>query len=238
MAETTGLPAPVRERLAALTAEIAADPARIATAFPAAARRAGRGPGPSGDPAGIAGPTLDDLVRGELLAALAKAVPADRLAAETADLYRYGDSDEKRAVLRALPRLGLPDAAVAPLLADALRGNDPRLLAAALGTPAAAALDDAAWRHGVLKCLFTGVPVGALALVAERADAELARMVADHAVERIAAGRDVPADAWPLLAGHPAHRAAVERAAADRAAALAPAPGAARPAPDHPRKEA
>jgi hypothetical protein len=55
------------------------------------------------------------------------------------------------------------------------------------------------WRHGVLKCLFVGVPVAAVADLRRRGDAELARMVADYAAERRAAGRDVGADALTLL---------------------------------------
>ena len=86
------------------------------------------------------------------------------------------------------------------LLHDALRTNDPRLVAAALGTYAAR-LDPAAWRQAVLKCLFVGVP---LRLVAgldrpDRSDDELRRMVAEYAAERRAAGREVPADALPFL---------------------------------------
>ncbi|MFC3994706.1 EboA domain-containing protein [Nocardiopsis sediminis] len=201
-----------RGRLDALAREIGGDPRRIAVVFPAAARRVARGPGPSGDPDGIAGPTLDDLVRGELLVALRDAVPPGRLADEVDALYRFGDADEKRAVLRALPHLGDGVRAV-PLLADALRSNDPRLIAAAVGTPAAARLDAAAWRQAILKCLFTEVPLSGVWGLRERADtdAELARMVADFAAERAAAGRIVPADTTPLLAAHPGPRAAVER---------------------------
>ncbi|WP_449479656.1 EboA domain-containing protein [Streptomyces rochei] len=46
-----------------------------------------------------------------------------------------------------------------PLVEDALRANDTPLLAAALGPYAARHLDAHQWRHAVLKCLFTGVPV-------------------------------------------------------------------------------
>ena len=56
-----------------------------------------------------------------------------------------------------------------------------------------------AWRQGVLKCLFVGVPLEAVASIDERADAELARMVADYCRERIAAGREVPPDASRVL---------------------------------------
>lgn len=93
-----------------------------------------------------------------------------------------------------------PDAL--PLVEDALRTNDTRLVAAALGPYAARHLDAHNWRHAVLKCLFTGVPVDAVAGLAERAraDAELARMLGDHAEERTAAGRPVPEDLRRVLA--------------------------------------
>ena len=56
-----------------------------------------------------------------------------------------------------------------------------------------------AWRQGVLKCLFTGVPLAAVDGLDRRADAELARMVAGYAAERRAAGRPVPADVAALM---------------------------------------
>ncbi|MFG2359325.1 EboA domain-containing protein [Streptomyces sp. NPDC048521] len=117
-------------------------------------------------------------------------------------LYQRGTGAERRAVLLALPHLPLaPDAGV-PLIEDALRTNDTRLVAAAVGPYAAAHLDAHAWRHAVLKCLFTGVPLAAVADLADRAggDAELARMLGDFAAERTAAGRPVPDDLHHVLA--------------------------------------
>ncbi|MFF2520499.1 EboA domain-containing protein [Streptomyces liangshanensis] len=110
-------------------------------------------------------------------------------------LYHQGSAAERRAVLLALPeRVDGPDAL--PLTEDALRTNDTRLVAAAVGPYATAHLDPHAWRHAILKCLFTGVPLTAVDGLARRApgDAELARMLADFAAERTAAGRSVPAD--------------------------------------------
>ena len=75
-------------------------------------------------------------------------------------------------MLRALPLLPVGDAGV-PLLHDAIRTNDTRLVAAALG-PYARHLDDAAWRQAVLKCVFIGVPLAVVHDLDERADAELA----------------------------------------------------------------
>jgi hypothetical protein len=77
------------------------------------------------------------------------------------------------------------------------------LVAAALGPFAAAHLDPHTWRHGVLKCLFTGVPLAAVHDLDRRADDELRRMTADYATEREAAGRPVPDDALRLLGRTP-----------------------------------
>ncbi|MEB8343901.1 EboA domain-containing protein [Streptomyces endophyticus] len=116
-------------------------------------------------------------------------------------LYTQGTAAERRAVLLALPHLVEGPGAL-PLIEDALRANDTRLVEAAVGPYAAAHLPAHAWRHAVLKCLFTGVPVDALARLTERAlgDGELARMLGDFADERTAAGRPVPDDLHRVLA--------------------------------------
>ncbi|CAM5699126.1 hypothetical protein SGRIM128S_09753 [Streptomyces griseomycini] len=116
-------------------------------------------------------------------------------------VYQQGTADERRAVLHALPHL-VPGPEALPLVEDALRTNDTRLLAAALGPYAARHLDAHAWRHAVLKCLFTGVGLDRVADLARRArgDGELARMLTDYAAERTAAGRPVPEDLHRVLA--------------------------------------
>lgn len=115
-------------------------------------------------------------------------------------LYEQGTAAERRAVLLTLHRLDLGPTAL-PLVEDALRTNDTRLIAAAVGPYAATHLDAHNWRHAVLKCLFTGVDVEAVDGLARRArgDAELARMLGDFAAERIAAGRSVPAGLTRVL---------------------------------------
>ncbi len=185
------------QRLAELVDEIDRDPAAIGRLFPAAAREVARGPLEPSDPTGMLGPTLDDAVRGVLVAALAAAQDdGEATLREVTALYRYGDADERRAVLRALDLLG-PEAQ--PIVEDALRTNDIRLVAAAMGAWAGAHLDPATWRHGVLKCLFVGVPLRAVHRLAERTDDELGRMVADYVHERLAAGRSMPEDARLVL---------------------------------------
>ncbi|MGW2562380.1 EboA domain-containing protein [Streptomyces sp. NPDC001514] len=123
-------------------------------------------------------------------------------AATLTRLYRQGTAAERRAVLLALPLLDPDPAAGLPLVEDALRTNDTRLVAAAVGPYAAKHLDAHSWRHALLKCLFTGVPVDAADGLARRArgDTELARMLGDYAAERTAAGRPVPGDLHRVLA--------------------------------------
>ncbi|MEU6204301.1 EboA domain-containing protein [Micromonospora musae] len=167
--------------------QVAADPATITRFFPAAGRRCGRAALPDAP-----GWTADEAARALLLTAL----PTDHAGYADA-LYRRGDAAEKRAVLKALPLLPIGAAGV-PLLHDAIRTNDTRLVAAALG-PYARHLDAAAWRQAVLKCVFTGVSLAVVADLDGRADGELAVMLAGLADERHAAGRDMPADATELL---------------------------------------
>ncbi len=116
-------------------------------------------------------------------------------------VYAQGTAPERRAVLHALPHL-VPGPEALPLVQDALRTNDTRLVAAAVGPYAAAHLAPHDWRHAVLKCLFTGVSVDAVADLPRRArgDGELARMLGDFASERMAAGRPVPGDLHRVLA--------------------------------------
>ncbi|MCK1797266.1 EboA domain-containing protein [Streptomyces sp. XM4193] len=138
--------------------------------------------------------------------------PAERLA----ELYRRGNAAERLAVLEALPELP-PDTDGSELVHDALRTNDPRLVAAALGPYGARCLAPHDWRQAVLKCLFVGIPLAEVHDLAARAagDDELARMLRDFAAERTAAGRTVPEDLHRLLE-------------------LAAHPVPAHPAPDHP----
>ncbi|MEV0844703.1 EboA domain-containing protein [Streptomyces sp. NPDC049954] len=182
------LPAAARDWLdRALTEVAAAPPPGTGAALPVWERRfaeAGR----------RCGPPHAEAARVLLL----RAARADTTA--LARVYRHGSGPERRAVLEALPHLVADDSAV-PLVEDALRANDTALIAAALGPYAARHLDPHTWRHAVLKCLFTGVPVSAVHGLPDRArgDGELARMLADFAAERTAAGRAVPADLRQVL---------------------------------------
>ncbi|WP_248958686.1 EboA domain-containing protein [Sphaerisporangium perillae] len=186
--------------LAASTERIRTDDRALAALFPLAGRACGRAPIP-----GFPGWTVDQAVRVELLRALSRT--GAPLGETIFELYAHGDAAERLAVLKALPVLAacnrLGDAGL-PIVRDALRTNDARLVRAALGPYAAEHLPDHAYRQAVLKCVFIGVPLGAVTGLDRRADEELARMMADYARERLLAGREVPPDVWPLVERHPA----------------------------------
>jgi hypothetical protein len=184
----------VREAAAA----IEADPAAVRTRFPMAGRKAGRGTlDPDANPDDVHAWTVDDTARTLLLVAL-----GDGVEAELRDLYRFGDAAERRGLLRALPYLPVGDR-VMDIVDDAIRTNDTRLVAAALGPYATEHLDDAAYDQAVLKCVFIGVPIAPLDGLPVRATAETARMLAAFVHERVAAGRDIPAEVWDVIDRHP-----------------------------------
>ncbi len=194
-------PAPEHPWLVEAERVVRTDPPSIRTFFPAVGRVVGRQALRGGsDPLGVVHGTVDDVARTRLLTALASATGPEELSTELVSLYRFGDDAERRGVLRALASVGdqAPEAGV-ELVKDALRSNDTRLVAAALGPFAADHLDAHSWRHGVLKCLFLGIPLTAVAGLDRRADEELRRMVGAFAEERRAAGRAVPDDALELL---------------------------------------
>ena len=176
----------------------AENPAALRAAFPAVGRRCGRA-------RLTAGWTVADAARVRLLAALPLRGAA--LAAEITTLHHHGDAAEQRAVLLSLAHLEDTDPTFAdlglPLVLEALRANDTSLVEAAVGPYAARHLDADGYRHAVLKCVFTGIPLDRVAGLTDRADRELARMLCDFAHERVAAGRDVPADIWPVVRAHP-----------------------------------
>jgi hypothetical protein len=191
-------PEGARAWLAAARGRISEDPRSISVLFPAVGRTCGRRQLPGGA-------RVDDAVRTLLLTWL-PLTGAD-LAGRLTQLYRHGDNDEKRAVIRALDALDdapreLGDRAL-PLIVDALRTNDTRLVGVALGEYAARRLDAASYRHAVLKFVFCQIPLVQAVGLDRRADGELARMLADFASERTTAGRTVPPDVWPLLARFP-----------------------------------
>ncbi|MFE4634970.1 EboA domain-containing protein [Streptomyces sp. NPDC056773] len=168
---------------------VRADPRSLTTLFPVAARHTGAETG--------------DAVRAQLLQALTGSGPERAAALE--GLYQQGDTAERLAVLRALPLLdqdGAVGPAALPLIADALRTSDVRLVTAAVGPYAARYLDQPAWRQAVLKCVFMDIPLATVAGLARRTDTELIRMFTAFAAERTAAGRPVPDDLLTQLDLH------------------------------------
>jgi hypothetical protein len=200
--------------------DVARDPAKLRTRFPMVGRKVGREPlDPEADPANVHAWTVDDAARTLLL------VAADA-EAELADLYRYGDAAERRGLLRALAHLDVGDRALW-LIDDAIRTNDTRLIAAALGPYATEYLPDAAYDQAVLKCVFVGVPISGLDGLPARVTPDGARMLAAFVHERVAAGRDVPAEVWTVIDRFPpaaeiaAIHAELDSEFADRRAAAA-----------------
>lgn len=123
-----------------------------------------------------------------------------------ADLYDRGSTDERCAVIGALATMTAQAAQrgedltepiralTVRLLQDALRTNDPLLVATAMTGAATRHLDQHSWRHGVLKLIFMGRPVGGVHGLADRRDEELGVMARRFAAERRAADRSVPDD--------------------------------------------
>ena len=211
-------------------ADIARDPAAIRKAFPAVGRNLGRAEleDPGDDPAPW---TADDAGRCLMLVALANSAGE-----ELPGLYRFGDADEQRAIVRSLHLL--PSAAGGlDLVRDAARTNDPRLVRVALGPFGLEHLDDEEVAQIALKCVFYEVSLSCIDGLADRATPGLSRMLASFALERVAAGRKVPSDIWPFVDMFPPQdlleaieaethnevaerRAAAEAALSDRRAAL------------------
>jgi hypothetical protein len=213
--------------------DIERDPAAIRTAFPAAGRNVGRtilGEGTT-DPAPW---TADDAARCLMLVAL-----GDRVHEELWGLYRFGDADEQRAIVRSLHLLPHSGGEL-DLVRDAARTNDPRLVRVALGPYGMANLDDDEVAQIALKCVFSGVPLSCIDGLPGRTTPRLARMLASFALERVAAGRSVPSEIWPFVDRFPPddllaaiearcesdvaeQRTSAEAALADRRAILTPA---------------
>ena len=141
--------------------------------------------------------TVEDAARVLLLLAA-----GDRAEAELAELYRFGDAAERRGVLQALPYLDIEDRGLA-LVDDAIRTNDTRLIAAALGPYATKYLSDEQYDQAVLKCVFVGVPITGLDGIPSRVTPDGARMLGAFVHERVAAGRDLPPEVWTVIDKYP-----------------------------------
>jgi hypothetical protein len=180
------------------SAAVAADPTALRTKFPMVGRKVGRDTlEADADPSDVWAWTIDDAARVLLLVAA-----GERAEGELAELYRFGDAAERRGILRALPYLDLEDRGL-PLVDDAIRTNDTRLIAAALGPYATQHLSDAQYDQAILKCVFVGVPITGLDGIPERVTPDGARMLAAFVHERVAAGRDLPPAVWTVIDKYP-----------------------------------
>jgi hypothetical protein len=183
------------------TAQAAERPERIDVLFASAARACGR-------------EALSESLRTDTAARVLLLTEPTAWGNEPAlRLYEHGTADERLAVLLALDIAATTDPSLLTLTRDALRSNDTRLITAALGPFAAQHLQAPEFRQAVLKCAFCGVPFDGIAGLSDpgeathpapdRADTELARVLAGFARERVAAGRTVPDDIWPVLRRFP-----------------------------------
>ena len=180
----------------------ATDTGAMVAAFAAASRRVGKQPLVVAleeearlRAAGVDWPLaarVDELWRITLLMAAAPRRDIERL---IVDAYRHGDTDERCAVLRALPLLPEPGR-FAALAADACRTSvRPIFAAIARQNPYPARhLGELHFNQMVLKALFLDEPLAAIIGLEARRTPELTRMAADYARERRAAGRPVSAD--------------------------------------------
>jgi hypothetical protein len=193
---------PILARRTALAPPATGDASALLAAFAGAGRRVGKDAlDLDGDEiatlraAGADWPIAaraDELWRVALLVAAAGRDDLEHLVAAA---YRGGDSDERVAVLRALPLLPRGER-FAALAADACRTSlRPIFEAIACENPYPARhLSELHFNQMVLKALFLDVALSRVIGVDARRTPELVRMAADYARERRAAGRPVSAD--------------------------------------------
>lgn len=107
------------------------------------------------------------------------------------------DINEAVALYQSLPVLPYPDQ-LAKRAAEGIRSNITSVFnAVALRNPYPADfMDEGAWNQVVLKALFVGSPLYLIDGIDRRANKTLARMLADYAHERWAAGRSVSPELW------------------------------------------
>ena len=144
---------------------------RSASRFPMAGRKVGREPlDPDADAGDVHAWTIDDAARTLLLVALGDAASRPSWPSCTASA-----TPPSAAACCARCRTCRSATAALALVDDAIRTNDTRLIAAALGPYATEHLDDAAYDQAVLKCVFVGVPIAPLDGLPGARDAETAR---------------------------------------------------------------
>jgi hypothetical protein len=120
------------------------------------------------------------------------------------DLWAHGDNRERQAVLKTLPLLPEPQR-FESLAVEACRSNVLTVFQAiACENPYPSRyFSEPSWNQMVLKAAFTGTALDRILGLDTRCNPELARMAADFASERRAAGRPVPEDLALLTKGSP-----------------------------------
>jgi hypothetical protein len=152
--------------------------------------------------------TLEDA--GRLLLLLTRhehATGPDQFAADAAACYEQGDTREQQSWMRTVALL--PDAErYLPVVVDACRTNILPLFEAIAchNSYPARYFPERNFNQMVLKALFNSVPLARVEGLADRANAELARMATDYADERRAAGRSIPGDIALATTGAAAQR--------------------------------
>lgn len=148
----------------------------------------------------INGWTVDRLARVWLLTHI-DATDKEKYFNSLENMFRSAAVNELVALYSALPLLAYPDI-WRKRCAEGLRSNMGDVLESIMyhNPYPAAQLDQPAWNQLVLKAIFTGKQMQWIAGLDERANRELAYILADYAQERWAAHRSVPAQLWRLSA--------------------------------------
>jgi len=198
--------------LAPMAAEVGADRSRLAVVFPGLPRKLGREAVRGGvTTLGPGRVDLDAFRRCDLAAAWLLLTTA-ATGAELLDLHAHGDIEERAMLLRSLHFLP-PGPTTVELFGDVQRSNvvlhleaavcDSDLFVRATGDDdvVRAGFDRSAANKMLLKLAFLDLPLARVFDAAQRANAELSRMLIDLATEREAAGRSVWRDTWRMI-GH------------------------------------
>ena len=209
------LPAPARSWFSRATAELDHEfnAGRFSAAFAAAGRRLGPEPlsltSAETDALRRFAPELhlgacaaDELGRAALLLRAGKVLPSSAADDLVAECFFRGDNRERQAVLRTLSLLPEPRRFLSIGIEACRSSVQPVFEAIACENPYPAQhFPQHAFNQMVLKAVFTGVAVGRISGLESRLDRDLARMAADYAQERRAAGRPVPPDLDLLMSG-------------------------------------
>src|SRR5436190_1352854 len=139
--------------------------------------------------------TIEDAARTTLLVMTAGHMPADRFVHTALECFERGDAREQQSWLRGLRFLPQAERFL-PCAIDACRTNIvPLFESIACENPYPSQyFPERNFNQMVLKALFNDVALARIAGLQQRSNRDLARMAADYAAERRAAGRRVPAD--------------------------------------------